>query len=472
MGSHRGAFLRFGYSRHVLHPSVVRVVVSRRTYDYDAPWTVEAESPSYGTGVIIAPGRVLTTANLAANAVALHVQHAGAGDRAAARVISIDHDRDLALLELFSRAELFAGVAPAEIGSSPAVGDELDMVAAASLDAGPSLLRGTVAKLDSVRYVHSQRHLPALTVDVGIGNHHEAGPGFVDGKLVGLANQKPTDAENVCDLVPTPLIVAFLQGAKRGLVSAVPSLGISVQNLEHPHLRAHLGQDAGVVVTNVAHGESADGVLRRGDVLVGVGGRPLTRTGKLELLDAWLRYDAVLALHHPGDRLRVDFVRDRQRLGADLTLTPWQPLVPRARYDQPPHYVVYAGLLFQSLTRDYLTTWDEWWNKGPKEFLQLYYSGRRTPAQHEVVILTNILADEATRGYEHLYNEAVSAIDGHLPRDLSDFAGRLARARGTVQIDTTSGGVIVLDVEEAQRATARVLDTYAIPADRTAGLPS
>jgi hypothetical protein len=348
----------------------------------------------------------------------------------------------------------------------------LDMVAFASPDAGPSLLRGAVAKLDGVRYVHSQRHLPALTVEVGIGNHHEAGPGFVDGKLVGLANQKPTDLENVCDLVPTPLIAAFLQGAKRGPISAVPALGISAQNLEHPDLRAHVGQDAGVFITDVSYGESADGVLRRGDVLVGVGGRPVTRTGKVELFDAWLRYDAVLGLHHPGDRLRVDFVRDRQRLAADLTLTPWHPLVPRARYDQPPHYVVYAGLVFQSLTRDYLTTWDEWWNKGPKEFLQLYYSGRRTPAQHEVVILSTILSDEATRGYEHLYNEAVSAIDGHPPRDLFDFAGRLARARDTVRIDTTSGGVIILAVEEARRATARVLDTYAIPADRTAGLPS
>ena len=42
---------------------------------------------------------------------------------------------------------------------------------------------------------------------------------------------------------------------------------------------------------------------------------------------------------------------------------------------------VYGGLVFQTLTRDYLTTWDKWWNKAPKEFLNYYYLGYRTAEQ-------------------------------------------------------------------------------------------
>lgn len=71
-----------------------------------------------------------------------------------------------------------------------------------------------------------------------------------------------------------------------------------------------------------------------------------------------------------------------------------------------------------------------------------------------------------------MYNEAVATIDGHLPRDFADFAARLARARDKVRIETTTGGVIVLDVEVTRQATARVLGAYGIPADRTPGLPS
>jgi hypothetical protein len=145
--------------------------------------------------------------------------------------------------------------------------------------------------------------------------------------------------------------------------------------------------------------------------------------------------------------------------------------VPRSRYDMPPQYFVYGGLVFQTLTRDYLTTWDKWWNKAPKEFLNYYYLGFRSAEQHEIVILTQILADESNVGYNHLYNEAIATLDGKIPRDMEDFVGRLSAAKGVVEIVTTSGGMIMLDSEEVRHATQRILARYHIPRDRTIGLP-
>ena len=146
-------------------------------------------------------------------------------------------------------------------------------------------------------------------------------------------------------------------------------------------------------------------------------------------------------------------------------------VVPRSRYDEPPQYFVYGGLVFQTLTRDYLTTWDKWWNKAPKEFLNYYYLGYRTPQQHEVVILTQILADEINVGYAHLYNEAIATLNGHQPLDMVDFVKALSSAHGVVEITTTSGGMIMLDADEVRKATARILARYHIPRDRTPGLP-
>jgi len=454
---------------------VVRVVASQRKYDHDAPWNVKTDGVTTAAGVIIGPSRILTTADVAGGATALHV-HAANGERAAARVVAIDYDRDLALVELETRGELFAEIEPSELGSLPTVGTDLDTLTLDDDGSDFAYLYATVAKHEAQRYALSQRYLPVVVIDVGIGNHHRGGPAFRDDKLVGLCHQKPTQTENVCELIPTPVIAAFLHGAKRGPVVAVPSLGFATQNLQNPYLRADLGVERGVVITEVSYGEAADGVLRRGDVVVGVGGHPVQSGGTIQLfgeqVGGWLRYDAICALHHPGDRLRIDYVRERQQHRVDLVLAPWQPLVPRSSKGLPPKYVVYAGLVFQALSRDYLKTWDEWWNHAPKEFLHAYYLGRRTPSQHEVVILASVLGDDATVGYEHLHNEAVATIDGHPPLDLADFAGRLARARGTVRIETTSGGIIVLDTDEAQRATARVLAAYSIPADRTPGLPS
>jgi hypothetical protein len=183
------------------------------------------------------------------------------------------------------------------------------------------------------------------------------------------------------------------------------------------------------------------------------------------------RYDVVLGHRYIGDRIKLEIKRAGKMKLVELELKKWTPLVPRSRYDEPPQYFLYGGLVFQQLTRDYLTTWDKWWNKAPKEFLNYYYLGYRTAEQHEVVILTQILADEINVGYAHLYNEAVATLNGKLPLDMVEFVHMLSTAHGVVEITTTSGGIIMLDADEIRKATPRILARYHIPRDRTPGLP-
>jgi len=96
--------------------------------------------------------------------------------------------------------------------------------------------------------------------------------------------------------------------------------------------------------------------------------------------------------------------------------------------------------------------------------------GHRTADRHEVVILTQILADEINVGYGHLYNEAVATVNGAAPRDMEDFVARVAAADGLVEIVTTSGGLIMLDAGEVAAAMPRILERYRIPRDRSPGL--
>ena len=179
----------------------------------------------------------------------------------------------------------------------------------------------------------------------------------------------------------------------------------------------------------------------------------------------------MLGHRYVGDKMKLDIKRAGMARTVEVELRRWSPLVPRARYDEPPQYFVYGGLVFQTLTRDYLTTWDKWWNKAPKEFLNYYYLGYRTPEQHEVVILTQVLADEINVGYGHLYNEAVATLNGRAPLDMEDFVRALSSAHGVVEITTTSGGMIMLDADDVRKATARILTRYHIPRDRTESLP-
>jgi hypothetical protein len=122
------------------------------------------------------------------------------------------------------------------------------------------------------------------------------------------------------------------------------------------------------------------------------------------------------------------------------------------------------------LTRDFLATWSTWWDKAPPEFLDFYYAGVRNAERREVVVLTQILADEINVGYGHLYNESIVAIDGTMPKDLEDFVKRVDSARGQLEIRTSRGGIIAFDAEQVRSETPRILERYHIPRDRSADL--
>jgi hypothetical protein len=293
--------------------------------------------------------------------------------------------------------------------------------------------------------------------------------------VVGIAFQKMTGVDNIGEMVPPPIIRAFLDGTRKGRRPEVPALGLVTQNLENPLLRARLGlgpSASGVMVVQVDHGGSSDGLLAPRDVILAIDGLPIANNGTVQYLSKHrTRFDVALTGKYVGDPVTLTVLRAGDARDVTVTLEPWAPLVPRSRYDRPPVYFLYGGLVFQTLTRDFLTTWDKWWNKAPKEFLFYYYSGVRTPDRDEVVILTQILADEINVGYGHLYNEAVAKIDGHVPRDMEDFVARLSSAHGIVEIETTSGGLIIFDTDEVRRATPRILARYHLPRDRTPGLP-
>ncbi|HEX2687184.1 MAG TPA: serine protease [Kofleriaceae bacterium] len=457
------------------YPEVIRVFATSQDPDFDGPWQARTPSNSTGSAVVIGPGLLLTGAHVVANATFLQVQKPSAPDKAIARVRAVCHDTDLALLEVTEPADFLADIEPAELGPMPRLRDEVAVVGYPVGGEEISITEGVVSRIEVQRYSHSQRHLLAVTVDAAINAGNSGGPVFGDGKVVGIAFQKLTGVDNIGEMVPPPIIRAFLDGVGLGKEPVIPALGITTQNLENPLLRRQLGlnpTERGVVVLHVDWSGSADGVLQPRDVITSIDGLPIANNGTVQYMGNYrTRYDVVLGHRYIGDVIQLEIKRGGIARSVELTLRPWMPLVPRSRYDQPPLYFVYGGLVFQTLTRDYLTTWDKWWNKAPKEFLNYYYLGYRTPEQHEVVVLTQILADEINVGYGHLYNEAVAKLDGQVPRDMEDFVARLSSAHGIVEIETTSGGLIIFDSDEVRRATPRILARYHIPRDRTPGLP-
>jgi S1-C subfamily serine protease len=449
------------------YPEVVRVFATSQDPDFDSPWQSRSPQTSTGSGVVIGPGEILTGAHVVANATFLQVQKPSQPDKAIARVKAVSHDCDLALLEVVQPADFLADITPAELGELPRLRDEVAVVGYPVGGEEISITEGVVSRIEVQRYSHSQRSMLAVTVDAAINAGNSGGPVFGDGKVVGIAFQKLTGVDNIGEMVPPPIIRWFLDGVARGRSLSVPALGLSTQNLENPQLRKRLGvgkSTSGVAIVQVEFGGSADGILRERDVITHIAGMAIANNGTVQYRSQHrTRFDVAVVGSYVDDKMALRIMRAGSAMSLELTLRPWSPLVPRATYDQAPAYFVYGGLVFQTLTRDFLNTWAKWWNKAPKEFLYYYYMGRRQPGRREIVILTQVLADEVNVGFSHLYNEAVATVNGTAPRDMNHFVELVSVPSGVIEIVTTSGGIIIFDAAEVRAATPRILSRYRIP---------
>ncbi len=434
-------------------PQVVRVHVRSHDPDFDEPW----ESRAYedvGVGVVVGERTVLCLASLVLDAVPWE-KPLGA-EQAVARIAAIDNDRDLALLEL---ADAW-GIPPIELGALPPVGDVVLLAGYSEDEPGQRQGHAVIADIGLVRYVHSQRHLLAATIDARQPFSDGGDVALRSGKLMGLVMQREIDDAQRGDVMAPEIIRAFLSSTAPG----VPALGISTQVIANPAMRARFGE-GGILVTRVDHGGTCDGVLAPRDVLLAIDGAPIAADGTVAYAGRSLAHYAVLCDRTVGERARLTVRRGAVVHELEVTLGPLTALVPRVRTG-PPEYVMFAGLVIQPATRDFLRTWDTWWHNGPKELLQAYYMGVRTPEQHELLVITSVLADPINAGYEHLHTETIVRVNGAPVRDLRALAAVLDAATGELAIETSTGGLIVLDAAEARAATARICTERSLASDR------
>lgn len=455
------------------YPQVVRVFATTQDPDYDCPWQSLRASNSTGSGVLIRPNEILTGAHVIANATFLKVQKNADPNKTIVRVKAVCHDCDLALLTI-EDPQFMKGISPAEIGEIPDLRDKVSVVGFPVGGEEISITEGVVSRIEVQQYSHSQRKLLAVTVDAAINKGNSGGPVFRDGKIAGIAFQKMNNAENIGEMVPANIILQFLKGVEQGKPNLIPSLSIGTQKLENPLLRKQFGlkeEETGVLVKAVSYGGSAWGYLEPRDVLLEIENHPIANNGTILYRNRYrTRYDVLLCHYYVGDVLNLTILRNEKRKKIKLSLRPLKHLVPYSQYDRLPNYFIYGGFVFQSLTYNFLETWDEWWDKAPPEFLYHYYSGYCSEEREEVVILSQILSDEINVGYENLYNESIKSVNGKTPRNLRDFVKQIEEAEDVIELKTGSNNLIILSRGAVAKATPRILKRYHINKERAFNL--
>ena len=459
--------------------SVVKVITTSDAPDYEQPWQTEGPAASVGSGAIVMTprgARVLTNAHVVENQVFIEVRRYGKSRKFEAAVEGVGHVCDLALLKIEDAG--FAKGAPAfPIGDLPSLGDR---VAALGFPIGGdrlSVTEGIVSRIEMYPYAHSQRNLLAVQIDAAINSGNSGGPVVKDGAIVGIAFEAMDEAENVGYMIGASVVKHFLRDMEQGVNDGFPDLGIVTQALESKAHRRSLSlsprSHSGVLITGVAHGGSAHGILEEGDVLLMLDGKYIAADGSIRFRKGE-RIDMAhqVAKRHVGESMPVKVYRDGEEQNFELPMKPPRFLVAEDSYDVRPTYYLYGGLLFVPLSRDLLMTWgSEWWQEAPSEIVSIYDNDIRSASRSEVVVLQKVLADRANQGYHDVEMLVVDKVEGRNIRDLKELIRIVESAKGEfVRFQGSDGHMIVLKRERVEKRNRSILHRYGVPADRSENL--
>lgn len=469
-----------------LRRSVVRLAAISKPVRWYHPWEFGYQQNSNGSGCIIDGDRILTAAHLVADA--LHIQVTKANDvrSYSARVLSVDHDSELALLAV-DDSHFFAGTKSVCLGDLPAHHATVSVWGFPSNGKEVCITSGVVSRIEVTPYSHSGRYLLALQTDAAINPGSSGGPVFLNSQLVGIAFQSHEASEfhRSGYVIPVPVVSHFLADLEDGSVGGVPDLGIHWQKIENDNLREYAGLDSdrsGVLVSNVVLGSSADGVLERGDVVTSIDHVPIACDGSIPLSnDHRVNFAHTVNSRQVGEAVQIGIIRGGERVDREVRLKRLSTLVPLPQPSARATYFISAGLVFQPLSVNYITIWG--WDKADCRFKSDYHYGHPSAQRSEVVLLSHVLAHDVNVGYHQVKGAVVVRVNNKQIRHMKDLVDAFRQPSGRFQvIELENAGIraydscasrvawIVIDVERALDASAEILLQHGIAADRSADL--
>jgi S1-C subfamily serine protease len=411
--------------------SVVRISTTQQAWNQGQPWEKLPPGKRRSLGAIVAPGKVLTTAEMAADATYIELESSDGKRLAPARVIAVDYEANLALLGLAADTDttFFDGTKPLEIATTPTLGDTLEIVQVE--ESGTPLV--TAGSLQSIDVVST--FLPGqffLTYEVKASMQSAANsfslPVLHDGKLAGILTSYDSK-DQISDVTATDIVARFVEEAADGDYAGFPSLGISISRTEDANFRAWLklpADDGGLYVSTVKAGGAADKAgLKKGDVIVAIDGQPIDRLGYFEDSHYGRLYwsHLIRGAKSAGDTVKLDLIRDGQPIPVEAVLDrrdERDQLVPAYTFGEAPSYLVKGGLVFQELTRPLLEAFgEEWSSRAPLNLLDVYENPQKYESRgRRIVFLAGVIATPATVGYEPLRNLIVTKVNGKEIKDM------------------------------------------------------
>jgi S1-C subfamily serine protease len=451
-----------------IRKSLIRISTTSQDPDYKVPWNPGTMSGGVGAGFVIDGNRILTNAHVVSNARFIVVEKEDDPQRYPATVQFVGHDCDLAVLNV-SDKNFFKDTKALGFGGIPAIESPVSVYGYPIGGDRLSVTRGIISRIDFQIYSHSavDSHL-TVQLDAAINPGNSGGPVMQSGTVVGVAFQGYSGdvAQNVGYMIPTPVIHRFLKDISNGRYEGYVDLSITYFKLLNPSERSALGLEdnqQGVLVSSVSSEGASAGKLQQGDVLLTIDGHPIASDGFVQLDGDRIDMAEIVERKFKGETVKLGILREKRSQSIDITLKGnWPYLIQANRYDSPPRFVLFAGLLFQPLSKNFMDAYQT-------DDLRLrhyynYFITEEIYREHpEVIVLSNVLPDPVNAYLSDFRFQIVDQINGQKMRTLQDVSKAFSEKQDYYVIQFVgSSRPAVLERSAVEQARTRILANYSV----------
>ena len=447
--------------------SLVHITTTAQDPNYRVPWNPGPINSGAGTGFILSGQRILTNAHVVSNARFISVERENDPKHYIAKVRHIGHDCDLSVLEV-SDPQFFEGTAALSLTNQiPQIESSVSVYGYPIGGNRLSVTTGVVSRIAFQQYSHSMAdsHL-AIQTNAAINPGNSGGPVLQEGKVIGVAFQGFSGdvAQNVGYMIPVSVIQRFLKDIEDGHYDRYMDLSITTFPLLNPAQRKALGLEndgRGVLVGSVISGGACDGVLKPGDVILSLDGHPVQSDGFVELDGERVEMPEIVERKFKGDSVAVHILRAKDP--KDVTIrfnAAWPFQIQASHYDIRPRYLLFGGLLFQPVSRDFL-------QGNPIDSLRVrflyhfYISDEVFKDRPDLIVLSDVLPDPVNTYLGGFRGAIVDTINGEKIKTLDAMAAALAKPADQYVIKMMGEGrPIVMERAAVEAARERIQARY------------
>ena len=455
-----------------LDPLNAVVKINTRSYvpNYFIPWLDRGQDASSGSGVVIRGNQILTNAHNLVYATYITVSKQSSDDIYEATVKAIDHDCDLALLEV-KNASFFSDIVPFDIGETPPPQTQVSVVGFPIGGDGLSVTQGIISRIEVHPYVHSWNYLLAAQLDAAINPGNSGGPVVCGGRVVGIAFQGNDNGEGLGYMIPTEIIRHFLKDIEDGKVDGFGLIGFRYASLENEDARDFLKMKKGQTGVRIVYVNKINQqLLQLDDVLMAVDGVKIANNGNIRRETGDARSFATLVHQKQiGETVNLSILRGGKEITVKLPIRKIEYQCHRYLYDKLPEFYITGGFVFTSLSYSFLDEWDK--SRPPEELSRKMFLEKDSEEQ-EVVVLSTVLADRLNLGYQGFNSVALTSINGKPVRNLKELISMVENSKD--EFITFYFGEqktpVTLNRKKMLEQTPNILKNYRVPSDRSESL--